>query len=105
MKDIIEINAAALATSSLIRTKTPSASAAHSRISLILFHSGTKHEDLVRLNRLGVCVPPQSIIHLQKKLNEQLEAKVKFWKKAVKDNKMVASLCDDVIQNQVAKKD
>ena len=70
MTDVSNINAAALATSSLIRVKNQAASAYHYRISTILLHSGTKHEDIVRLNRLGLCMSPQSIIRMQNKMNE-----------------------------------
>lgn len=47
------------------------ASAAHYRISTVLFHSGVKHEDLVLLNRLGVCMSPDAAIRVQRKMGEQ----------------------------------
>ena len=87
MTDISEINTAALATSSLIRVKNQTASAYHYRISTILFHSGTKHDNIVRFNRLGLiaCMSEQSIIDLQNKMNKQLRSKTKFWKKSIED--------------------
>ncbi len=101
MTDISEINAAALATSSLIRVKNQTGSAYHYRISTVLFHSGTKHDDIVRLNRLGLCISPQSITRLQNKMNGQLEGKVKLWKTSIEDNKKVAMLCDDIVKYQI----
>ena len=41
------------------------ASAAHYRISTITFHSGVKHDDLTRLNHIGVCMSPDSIVNMQ----------------------------------------
>ena len=51
----IAANSVALASATMSRLRNPKASAFHYRISTILFHSGAKHEDLVRLNRLGIC--------------------------------------------------
>ena len=47
-------NSIALASAIMCRLRNPKASALHYRISTVMFHSGAKHEDLVRLNRLGV---------------------------------------------------
>ena len=52
------VNSMALASSTLARLRNPQASAVHYRISTILFHSGVKHDDLKRLNCLGVCNCP-----------------------------------------------
>ena len=53
-----EINSLALATPMLARLRNAKASAVHNRISTIMFHSGVKHDDLTRLNHLGVCMSP-----------------------------------------------
>ena len=53
-----EINSLALATATLARIRNAKASAVHYRISTIMFHSGVKHDDLRRLNHLGVCISP-----------------------------------------------
>ena len=53
-----EINSLALATPRLARLRNAKASAVHYRISTIMFHSGVKHDDLTRLNHLGVCMSP-----------------------------------------------
>ena len=37
-----------------------------------LFHSGVKHDDLIRLNRLDVCMSQDATVIMQKKMNEQL---------------------------------
>ena len=52
------INSLALATPTLARLRNAKASAVHYRISTIMFHSGVKHDDLTRLNHLGVCRSP-----------------------------------------------
>jgi len=43
-----------------------------------MFHSGVKHDDLIRLNRLGVCMSQDATVIMQKKINGQLEGKFKF---------------------------
>jgi len=95
-------NSLALATAILARVRNPQASAVHYRISTILFHSGVKHDDLNRLNRLGVCMSPDSIIRLQSKMNEQLEGKVKIWKATVEENRGALKLAHEVVQKQVS---
>ena len=37
----------------------------HHKISAALFHSGAKHENVVRLNSLGVCVSKINGLHTQ----------------------------------------
>ena len=37
-----------------------------------MFHSGVKHDDLIRLNRLDVCMSQDATVIIQKKMNEQL---------------------------------
>ena len=73
----------ALASSMLARLRNPQASAIHYRISTISFHSGIKHDDLNRLNSLGVCISPDSTVRLQGKTNMQLEGKVDIWRSII----------------------
>ena len=82
----LSTNGVALAAATLCRVCNPKASALHHRVSTVLFHSGTKHEDLVRLNRLGICMSPDSMIQAHRKMEKQLEGKVKLWKKAIQKN-------------------
>ena len=96
------VNSMALASSTLARLRNPQASAAHYRISTILFHSGVKHDDLNRLNRLGVCMSPDSIVRLQGKMNLQLEGKVDIWRSAIEENRDALMLAKEVLQKQVA---
>ena len=77
-----DYNSLALATAILARVRNPQASADHYRISTTLFHSGVKHDDLNRLNRVS-----RLQIRLQSKMNEQLEAKVKICKATVEENR------------------
>lgn len=97
-----DLNSLAFATATLARVRNHQASALHYRISTILFHSGVKHDDLNRLNRLGVCMSPDSIVRLQSKMNEQLEGKVKIWKASIEENRGALKLAQEVVQKQVA---
>ena len=58
-----DVNSLALATGTIARVRNTKASSIHCRISTILFHSGVKHDDLIRLNRMGICMSPDSIIY------------------------------------------
>ena len=93
-------NSVALVSSVVSRTRNSTASAAHYRISSILFHSGAKFEDLIRLNRLGVCMSPTMVVSMQRKMGEQLEAKVKVWKTRIEDNRGTLLLCKEVARKQ-----
>ena len=93
-------NSAVLVSSVVARARNSTASVAHYRISSILFHSGTKYEDLIHLNRLGVCMSPNMIVSMQRKMGEQLEAKVKVWKKRVEDSRGALLLCKEVASKQ-----
>jgi len=96
------VNSMAPSSSTLARLRNPQASAVHYRISTILFHSGVKHDDLNRLNRLGVCMSPDSIVRLQGKMNMQLEGKVDIWRSAIEENHGALKLAKEVLQKQVA---
>ena len=71
-----DVNSLALATATIARIRNTKASAVHYRISTIMFHSGVKHDDLIRLNRLGIYMSPDATVTMQKKMTEQLEGKV-----------------------------
>lgn len=91
-------NSVALVSSVIARTRNSTASDAHYRISSILFHSGAKFEDLIRLNRLGVCMSPKRVVSMQRKMGEQLEAKVTVWKTRIEDNRGTLLLCKEVVR-------
>lgn len=93
-------NSVALVSSVVARARNSTASAAQYRISSILFHSGAKYEDLIRLNRLGVCMSPNVIVAMQRKMGEQLEAKVKVWKRRIEDSRGALLLCKEVASKQ-----
>ena len=90
------VNSMALASSTLACLRNPQASAVHYRISTMLFHSGVKHDHLNRLNHLGVCMPPNSIVRLQGKMNVQLEGKVDIWRSAIEENRGALKLAKEV---------
>ena len=73
---LMDVNSLALGTRT--RVRNAKASAVHSRMSTIMFHSGVKHVYLIRLNHLGVCMSPDATVTMQKNMNEQLEGKVQI---------------------------
>jgi len=98
---INNINAAALATSSLTRLRNSNLSSLHYRISTILFHSGARFEDLIRLNRLGVCMSPNAMLRLQNKMGKQLEGKIHVWKKTIEENRGTLLFAEELKKRQV----
>ncbi|CAB3997520.1 hypothetical protein AC249_AIPGENE16794 [Paramuricea clavata] len=71
------------------------------KISTILFHSGVKHQDLIRLQKLGLCMSPNSIIKFQKEIGENSEAKIYHWKKEIEKNALAKLLLDEVKKKQI----
>jgi hypothetical protein len=82
------LNAMALATSALARSRNAKLSAYAYRISLILFKSGASYYDRVRLNRLGICMSPESVVNLKKRWACQQTPKYyngkRMWRKTLK---------------------
>ena len=85
----------ALATAVMSRLRNPKASALHFRISTVLFHSGAKHDELVRLNCLGVSMSAKQMIHAQSEMGKQLEGKVNVWKSQIEDKKGAEQLLEE----------
>ena len=96
------VNSLALATATIARVRNTKASSIYYRISTILFHSGVKHDDLIRLNRMGICMSPDSIIRLQNKMNEQLEGRVKIWKGVIEENRGALKLAKEMERKQAS---
>ena len=94
-------NGVALATAVMCRLRNPKASALHYRISTVLFHSGAKHDDLVRLNRLGVSMSPKQIVRAQSEMGKQLEGKVNVWKSQIEERKGAELLLEEIKMKQV----
>ena len=76
-----ERNSIALATSVVARVRNKSLSVLAYRISSIIFHSGTSHQDIIHLNRLGVCMSPDRIINLERSMGKNFDSKALFRKK------------------------
>ena len=70
-------------------------------LSTILFHSGTKFDDLKCLNKLGICMHPQSIVRFEEKMGENCDSKVQFWKKEIEENRSAVLLLQETMQKQV----
>ena len=94
-------NGLALATAVMCRVRYPKASALHYRISTVLFHSGAKHDDLVRLNRLGVSMSPKQMVRAQSEMGKQLEGKVIVWKSQIEERKGAELLLEEIKMKQV----
>ena len=90
LKEIDEIqdfavNSMALASSVTARVRNNTMSALAYRVSCVLFHSGVSHQDLIRLNHLGICMSPDRVLHLQHNLGENFDSKVLCYKKALEE--------------------
>jgi len=94
-------NCVALASAIMCRLCNPKASALHYRISTVLFHSGAKHEDLIRLNHLGVFMSPKQMVRAQSEMGKQLEGKVNVWKSQIEENKCAQLLLEEKKAKQV----
>lgn len=91
----------ALATASLARFRNPRLSAYAYRLSTILYHSGAKHNDILRLNRLGVCMSAQSAVNFQRQMGENFDAKVLIWKRGIEETAAALHLFNNVLVEQV----
>ena len=95
------VNSMALATATAARCRNQKISAVAYRISTILFHSGVRSRDLNRLNKLGICMSPDTIVNFQKRMGENCESKVSFWKKEIERNMCCKLLLEEVKKKQI----
>lgn len=95
------VNSIALSSAVAAKCRNPKMSSAAYRISTILFHSGVKHEDLRLLNKLGVCMSPDSIVQLQRRMGENCESKLIHWKNEIEKVKGASLLLNEVKEKQV----
>lgn len=95
------VNSMALATATAARCRNQKMSAVAYRILAILFHSGVKRRDLNRLNKLGICMSPDTIINFHKRMGENCESKVLLWKKEIERNVSCKLLLEEVKNKQI----
>ena len=95
------INAMALNTDVAAKCRNQKMSALAYQISTILLHSRVKFDDLNRLHKLGICMTPESIVRMEKKMGEDCDSKVMFWKKEIQDNKASLMLLNERLDKQV----
>ena len=95
------INVMALASAAVGRFRNSQLSAYAYRLSTILFHAGAKYDDVLRLNRLGVCMSPQSAVNLQRQMGENYNAKVLIWKKSIEQTVAALNMLEAVKVEQV----
>jgi hypothetical protein len=100
-KSALSTNKMALVTAALARLRNPTLSAFAYRISTILFNSGTKYNDILRLSSLGICMSPESTVHFQRQLGENFDAKVQMWKKTTEDTLSAINMLQTIKCQQV----
>jgi hypothetical protein len=84
-----------------MRCRNHKMSAVAYRVSAILFHSGVRFNDIERLQKLGICMSPDSIVGMEKKMGENCEAKLKVWKKDIEKNTPSMLLLNEVKEKQI----
>ena len=89
-------NVMALATASLARFRNLQLSAYSYRLSTILFHRGAKYNDVIRLNRLGVSMSPQSAVNFHRQMGQNFDAKVLIWKKSIEETVTALNLLNAI---------
>ena len=94
--DATKINALALSSAVVARARNHKMSALAYRMSTILFHSGAKSEDISRMNKLGVCMSPDSTVEFQRKMGENCRSKVLKWKSEIEVKKLALLLLEEV---------
>ena len=82
-------NTIALATATAERHRVRDLSAFHYRISTVLWHGGISIEGAVQLNKLGICISPQQMVHLRRAMGRDHDAKILMWRKRVEENEYV----------------
>ena len=97
-------NAMALATASVARLRNPTLSAFAYRVSTILFHSGTKFNNILRLNRLGICMSPEMTVNFQKQMGQNFDSKIVMWKKTTEENLSALNMLKTIKDEQVREK-
>ena len=91
-----KINAVALANAAVARARNQKMSALAYRMSTILFHSGAKREDIDRLNKLGVCMSPDSTVDFQQQMGDSCKSKVLKWKFEIEQKKLALLFLEEV---------
>ena len=97
--DQSQYNSMALATASLARARNAKLSAYLHTV--FLFHSGTKHEDMLRLCRLGICMSLDSTVHFQRKMSENHESKILLLKKTSEQSLSALNMLEAIKTNQM----
>ena len=92
-------NSMALSTVATARARNHKMSALAYRISTILFHSGTKWEDIDRLSKLGICMSPESIVAFQTKMGGSCRVKLFTWKSEIEKRKTAALVLKKVLEH------
>ena len=93
-------NIIALATATVARHRVKDLSAFHYRISTLLCHGGISFEGAVQLNRLRICMSPQQMVHLQRVMGKDHDAKVQMWKNNLEKNESACLFLQEVMKKQ-----
>ena len=102
-QNIKQINAMALSNAFAARCRNQLMSAIALRISVILFHRGVKHQEINRLHKLGICMSPDKITEMERKMGKSCERKLLLWKKEIEENKSAELLLKQIMEKQVTR--
>ena len=91
----------ALSTSVAARCANQLMSAVSYRISAIVFNSGVKYQDINCLHKLAVCMSPDMVVNMQKKMGESCDRKLLVWKREIDENKSAKMLLKEIHAKQV----
>jgi len=92
-------NSMVLSTASAARARDHKMSEFAYRISTILFHHGTKWEDIDRLSKLGICMSPESTVAFQTKMGGSWCVKLFAWKSELEKRKTAALALKKVLEH------
>lgn len=67
---------------------------------MVLFHGGVSYVDTKRLNNLGICMSPDVVVRLQRKMGTSSDSKVVVWKKYMEEILPAVSLLDEIVEKQ-----
>ena len=95
-----KINALALSSAIAARTRNHKMTGLAYRISTILFHSGVKHQDHIRLSGLGVSMSPDQVVEFQKKMGKTCCAKLMVWKGEIEKVKKASLFLNEVLDSK-----
>jgi hypothetical protein len=62
-----------------------------------------KHQDINRLHKLGICMSPEMVLEMERKMGKSCERKLLLWKKEIEENKAAELLLREIKEKQVTR--